>query len=433
MRPVILAISIFSVLSVPVFSAQELSLATAIQEGKLKSPSILKSTALLREASFKKEEILGSGFAPKLSANSSYSLSRKYEVLDIPFNGETVTFPSIYPTTVYGIKAKLPLFDGFANQAALDSSDLLEQAAQENLNLAEFQLEQSIRLAYFHAFTAQQLLTVTEHHVKVLQDHLKQVQIQKKGGTATAYDELRIQVQLSEAELDAADAKDNVVISHQNLIQLLGIVQDDRRLIDEIPSPDIKRLEQLVFDGTFKTRSDIQSLRLHCASLEKQEHEDTPWFVPQIAAVGSADLYNNQNDAIASDAFRSAYQTAVVLNWNLFDGNVSKAKSDIAHAQREKIEADINAAKLNAYGDFEQMKRKYISNTRRFEIKNLDTQRSEESVRLARLEARAGSRTNTEVLDAELDLFRSKAGSVLAKMNAVEALINLEITLGRRL
>jgi outer membrane protein TolC len=54
-------------------------------------------------------------------------------------------------------------------------------------------------------------------------------------------------------------------------------------------------------------------------------------------------------------------------------------------------------------------------------------------VRLAKEEERAGTRTSTETLDAELDLFRAKAGVVNALVNAAEAKIRLELALGREI
>jgi outer membrane protein TolC len=57
--------------------------------------------------------------------------------------------------------------------------------------------------------------------------------------------------------------------------------------------------------------------------------------------------------------------------------------------------------------------------------------KAQESVRLATLGQKAGTRTTTEVLDAELDSFRSSAGVVSAQMDAAEALINLELALGK--
>ena len=52
---------------------------------------------------------------------------------------------------------------------------------------------------------------------------------------------------------------------------------------------------------------------------------------------------------------------------------------------------------------------------------------------MQKAEERAGTRTSSETLDAELDLFRARAGVVNAQVNASEAQIRLELALGRRL
>jgi outer membrane protein TolC len=54
-------------------------------------------------------------------------------------------------------------------------------------------------------------------------------------------------------------------------------------------------------------------------------------------------------------------------------------------------------------------------------------------VRLATLGLKAGTRTHTEVLDAELELFRARAGVIKAQADAMEAFINLELSLGEPL
>jgi outer membrane protein TolC len=42
-----------------------------------------------------------------------------------------------------------------------------------------------------------------------------------------------------------------------------------------------------------------------------------------------------------------------------------------------------------------------------------------------------GTRTLSDVLDAELDLFRSEAGQVNSQIGAIEAVLNLEMATGR--
>ena len=44
-----------------------------------------------------------------------------------------------------------------------------------------------------------------------------------------------------------------------------------------------------------------------------------------------------------------------------------------------------------------------------------------------------GARTNTELLDAESDLYKSQAGAINAQVGAIEALINLETSLGKKI
>ena len=62
-----------------------------------------------------------------------------------------------------------------------------------------------------------------------------------------------------------------------------------------------------------------------------------------------------------------------------------------------------------------------------------DIEKARESVRLARVGRKVGARTNTELLDAESDLYRAQAGVVNSQLGAIEALLNLELATGRTL
>jgi outer membrane protein TolC len=62
-----------------------------------------------------------------------------------------------------------------------------------------------------------------------------------------------------------------------------------------------------------------------------------------------------------------------------------------------------------------------------------DQSRSSEAVRLAKEGRRAGARTSSELLDAELDLFRARAGVVNAQVGMIESLIQLELATGKEL
>lgn len=425
-----LKIAIFASFSLAsIVLAAPLTLEEALMIAKTQSPTLQKARAVLQEKQYKTQWLYGTSVAPKLTASSTYFFEHQYQVLDMTLAGQSVSFATIYPTTVYGLKAQLPLFNEVA-RPLIDASKLYEQAAQQDLDQTIFKLEEEVRLAFYQALTAQKMAEVTQLHQKTLEDHAQQTQIQKNHGRATQYDMLHVQVQLSQVQLDVSEAQDAVENSHQHLFQLLGL-SEDRSLSGELPTPRPDSVQSLEFNNS--ARADLKSADKHLQALSKTQESNTPWYLPQVSLVGAYELYNNRNDSPLNADFRAAYQAGIFASWELIDGGVSIAQTHILEAQKLQTLQTMATLKLESWENFSKYKRAYLNHSRRFIAKKLDIQRAEEGLRLVRLEAQEGTRTNTEVLDAELDVFRSKSGLVLAQMQAVEALIYLETALGRRL
>jgi outer membrane protein TolC len=112
---------------------------------------------------------------------------------------------------------------------------------------------------------------------------------------------------------------------------------------------------------------------------------------------------------------------------------MSWAKSNEAHERANEANDDLNSAQLQAPYDFDFWKRTLVSKVSLYQAKLTDIDKAKESARLATLGFKAGTRTTTDVLDAELEEFRAAAGLVQAQVDALEALINLEISVGKRI
>ncbi|MGZ3697857.1 MAG: TolC family protein, partial [Bdellovibrionota bacterium] len=97
-----------------------------------------------------------------------------------------------------------------------------------------------------------------------------------------------------------------------------------------------------------------------------------------------------------------------------------------------QADAAVEMAHNHLPVDLALWRRRLVYSTALFEARKTDVSKSEESVRLAKEGLHAGTRTTSEVLDAELDLFRSKAGVIRAQLDALEATVNLELALGRK-
>jgi len=112
---------------------------------------------------------------------------------------------------------------------------------------------------------------------------------------------------------------------------------------------------------------------------------------------------------------------------------VSLARSRQALARAEGARAATQSMLLKAPREAQQWRRRLATQSELYKARLRTVEKGEESVRLATLGVKAGTRTHTEVLDAELELFRARAGLVKAQVDAVEALTNLELSLGKPL
>jgi outer membrane protein TolC len=418
-------------------SAGPLGIDAAINEALRDSPTIQSGEAAVGESSWRKFQALGAGFLPKISAGFNHFFAEQYEDTSINFGGAFLNFPGAYPTNVLTVNATVPIFDGLANIENTQAASLQKSAAEQELARAKFQLSQDVKLAFYQALAAAQLQDVARENVKTLEDHLKEVEVQRSGGAATKYDTLRVSVQLSEGRADQIDADDNAVLARKRLTTLLGLEQDDRTLEGTLPVPDVSHAKDLELNGTPPDRTDIEALDLRAQAADKNRAAQNSWIIPSVALAGQYNYYEVMNESTVdgsvngSGAYKNAYSVALAVTWNIFDGGVALAQSRQAAYQQIEAEKRTEAARIQVPYDFSYWKKRFLANTDHYQARKYDVERSEESVRLAKEEERAGTRTSTETLDAELDLFRSRAGVVNAQVNALEAQIRLETALGR--
>lgn len=404
----------------------------ALKEAMSHSPKVQRSESQYRETSWKKTESY-SGFLPTLSAQASYLFDKKYVLMDVDLAGSPLSIPQVVPTTNAYITAQWSIFDGFSSTNRYLSADAFKESARNDFDWTQFQVQREVTVLFYKALAAKELKSVAEQNVRALEDHLKDVRLFKKVGSSTNYDVLRVEVQVSEAQSELLNAADNVELSRGRLSEALGMdkdVSDVDGILPRLKPELVAKLEKF----EVSERKDLQALRQKAEGFAHQEDSAEKYWVPRIALVGQYQYYNNRNDRFDDyDNFRDAYQFGVTLNWNLFDGMTSISKSKQSIEQKYQAEKTLRQSELKAQRDFDLWKKKYLYYCAVYEARLSDVQKSEESVRLAREGQRVGARTNTDVLDAEAELFRARAGVVNAQIGAIEAIVNLEISTGQQL
>jgi outer membrane protein TolC len=412
--------------------AQPLTLQDALHTVAGNSPTIQRASSEENEAYWKKMESY-SAFLPKITAGATYITDYKYLLTNIALPGSNTIFaiPGIVPTTTYTLTAELNVFDGFASTNRTRSASAMENAATEQLEVAKFLTEREVILQFYRALAAKTLKQVAESNLKTLQDHLRDVGLSKRSGVSTNYDVLRVEVQVSEANSEVLNSVDDVETANGHLAELLGEA-NTAEPNGQLPEPPASLIDKL--NGPYLDRADLQALGNQVAALRYQKYAADAHWAPRIGIFGQYQYYNNLNDHFDDwSNFRDAYTLGVNLTWNLFEGGASEARRREAIEKQIQSEKTLRISQLKAQQDVALWTRKYKYFHSVYKARQSDIGKAKESVRLAREGRRVGSRTNTDLLDAETDLFRSQAGAIKAQLGIIEALINLELSTGRKL
>ena len=415
--------------------AAALSLDHALSQARESNPEMRKLRLAADAASWKAQESL-SAYVPHLDLRGTHYLGAEYGKLNVVFGGASVAFPEAFAQTEADLNVTWLVFDGFAAWGGYRASSLEAEAAELEARHALSHLEQAVRVRFYKALAAQELVKVTDQNITTLEDHAALADASEKAGFGTRVDVLRIASQLEEARAEKLLAQDNAALALRDLDQAMGVAPDERALDGSLPVPDAAAIPAGLSLDTAQ-RADFQAIQRREDSLSSlQNAANAGLWAPKLSLFGGEQFYKfgDFDPAILpSKDFDSSYGYGLRLSWNLFNGGADWAKAQQAKDSLAQL-AESRRRLVMASGDeFESAKRHYLYNAALYQARLRSVEKSKESVRLALLGVKAGAQTQAQALDAELDLFRASAGVIRAQVDAAEALATLEQALGHSL
>lgn len=400
-----------------------------------KSPIVQRARAMKDEARWKKIETYN-GFLPTISMSAQHLLSKEYQYVDMNLGSGSSTVAQIIPSNMWSLNASLPLFEGFQSVQKTRAAMSAEDAAINDYSWTRFKVSHEVQLKYDQALASQALLSVAKQNVLTLTEHLNQARALHKGGITTSYDVLRVEVQLNEAQSELLKTEDDLAIAMQKLTEAIGndvAIENLSGVLSEPKEELVEKIKKLK-KSDFEQRQDLLALQQRYDASDLGQSAASSFWVPRVSLVGSWLSYNNRNDDMQDhDKYRWAYTVGVNLYWNIFDGMGSIARSQQAYYQKIQVEKNWQQARLARDVDFDLWKRRSIYSASLYKAKLSDLEKTKESLRIAKEGYRAGVRTSSDVLDAELDLFKVRAGVVNSQLNYAEAISKLEMSIGRNL
>ncbi len=410
--------------------AKTISVDESLERTLQNQPQIQRAQAQRQEATWKKRESY-SGYLPSLSLQSTYLTQKKYLYVDMTLGGNPTSVPQIVPTLNHNLNLSWLLFDGFANERKIDSAHRIEAAADLDVQWVKFSLQRQTLLRFYKSLSAKAMLEVSDQNLKTINDHLEKLREQKRIGTATAYDTMRMESQQSVAQSEKLEATHHYESSTLELAELMGNTED---LFDPVGEfPEFQNISLPIVDKIeIEKRADLKALKERSASAYSAAQAQSRHWIPRIYGIGQYQYYNNRTERVFYDADnREAYSAGFLLSWNLLDGGSSTSRSEQASAQALQAQKTLEITINKAHVDTLNWGRKFKTFITILNARRSDVKRATEALRLAEVGLQAGSRTSGDLLDAELDLFRARSGVVNAQFACLESLTQWELASGK--
>ncbi|MGA1278301.1 MAG: TolC family protein [Candidatus Kapaibacteriota bacterium] len=406
-------------------SVREIKLQDAIEIGLNQSKMLAIGKEKIKAADARIDEVKASRL-PALKFLTGYTRLSDVPpfIVSLPFPGTTpfTIAPVILDNYVMKLSAAQPLFTGFKLENLEESAMYASKAASSDFDKDKLELISMIKIQYWNLVKAKQFMMVASENVAMLKVHEQDIQKLQKVGMAQLSDLLKIQVQLSEAEYRVIEAKNQMqlaMLGLNNTLRLpletqLEAIDNPKEIMVEIPL-------QTMVDKAFSVRPDLKASELRVKAGETQVNVAKSSWYPQVSAFAEYN-YNNPNMRIvpARSQFDQTWSAGIQVSMDLWNWGLNSAQSRQAEAQLAQA---MDASALTREAIHIEVMQSYTLMKQavdKIPVTESSIKQAEEQVRVMNAKFASGNAIMTDILDAETAL-------LAAKMNRVQAVIDLEI------
>jgi len=416
-------------------AAEKLTLNEAI-ELALKNNRLIEQSAEDREAARWNLSVVrrNSGFVLSWSSSLNriggryYNINRQYHTQAKGTSSEKL-YPSYLNENSNSVSLSIPLYTG----GQLENQ---REAARYALNSADLNLENSRQYvkyqaaqAYYQVLQQKSLVSVQQQAVELLQEHLRNVEIQYEVGTVAKSDMLATSVQLSNTQQALTTAQGNYLMAVAQLNNILGLPADTQIITsDDITFVSYHMTEAQCLDYALMHRPDGIAAAYAVKQAEAQTDAQKSGYRPRISAVMQGSM--SGEGVLKADHNQEQWAVGFSMQWNIFDNGITSAQvrqskaierkaESIARQQVETIELEVR----NAYIALKTAE------------KNIETTatavaQAEEEFSIAQIRYIEGVDTNLNVMNAQEKVVETRNNYYAALYNYMTSRAQLEKAMG---
>ncbi len=408
---------------------QSLTVEQSIQIGLENSKSLHSSLMKVEAADAKSGETNASRL-PTVRVGGSYTRLSDVPPFDLgpfpPFVNEPVTIsPSVLNNYTLRLSVQQPLFTGMRLTGSSDVAGYMAEATSQDFTHDRAELIYSIKASYWNLYKVLEFKKVIDENVEQMKAHLKDVQNMAAQGLVTKNEVLKVEVQLSNAELMQIDARNNVQLAMIGLNNIVGLPLNTE--IDPASTIQPQKEKQYgepaeLIRQALNQRPEVKSTELRVKAGESAVTVARSGWFPQIYLTGNY-YYARPNQRLfpTQDKFQDTWDVTLsasldIWNWGTTIHQTNQAQAQLAQARDalDQLKDGISLEVTQSFLNFNQSRE-------RIAVAEKGVRQAEENLRITNEKFKAGLTLNSDLLDAEVALLQ-------AKWNSIQALIDHELS-----
>lgn len=417
-----------------VYGAEPLTLEQAVDTALRNNPALKAADAQL-EAAESGVTRSSSGFLPTVTLSETWSRTDSpMMALGTKLNREMVTMQDFDPavmndpdpisnyTTRFAVVQ--PVFNGGKEYLGVRQAKLGRDAAVQDRERSRQETVYGVIKAYYGVLLAREHHAVAVQSLATSRENVRLAEARYKAGAVLQSDLLRARVQEAEVQEMVTRTDSNVKLSLASLNFAMGVPQT----VDVEPTGSLEaRKRQADMDAllneALNKRPDLSSLDLNRRNAETGVSQARTDYLPSVNVMGQVDW--NSDRIAGADA--KSWAVMAVLQWNLFDGLVTKANVRQAAATAGRMRALEEQMRSAVQLQVRQAYYGLQASQDRIAASATSVQEAEEGLRIVQKRYESGMTTLVDVLGAENALIRARTNALQALYdnNVAEAELKL--------
>jgi len=292
----------------------------------------------------------------------------------------------------------VPLYAGGKIMAGREAAKANTQAAKQTSAAVRNELGFEVVRAFQTILKTRQFINATEAAVTAFEGNQAAAKKRLDGGTLLKSDELDIEVRLTQAREDLVRARNANTLAVLTLRNLLGIESEDFTVADVAPVAIVP------IGGDFSHRPELAAANEHERAAQAEIKGAKSGYQPRVSAFGSLD--HDYGWVTGGDG--NSYSAGVMLQWDLWDGFSSRAKTREAKANLESASEEKRKLRLALDFEVEQARLNLQAANERLAVTAKSVEQAEESAKLTRNRFEQGMAISTQLIDAESALVAAR-------------------------